>query len=76
MNKNQHKLTIEPIGSHYRIVEVDDEYKRPIFEEYSQDIPLELMEKIVEILQEQYDIGYENGFEDGMEQMLLDKSYS
>lgn len=59
MSKNQHKLTIEPIGLHYRIVEIDNEYKRPIFEEYSQDIPLELMEKIVEVLQEQYDNGFE-----------------
>lgn len=63
MNKNQHKLTIEPVDIHYHIVEIDNEYKRPIFEEYHQDIPLELMEKIVEALQEQYDIGYENGFE-------------
>lgn len=76
MNENQHKLTIEPIGNHYRIVEIDNETKTPLFEEYDKDIPLEIMERLVEVMREQYDIGYEDGFEAGMEQMLLDKSYS
>ena len=62
IEQNKHKLTVERLGNYYRIVEIDNEYKRPIFEEYSQDIPLELMEKIAEVLQEQYDIGYEDGF--------------
>ena len=76
MNENQHKLTIEPIGNHYRIVEIDNETNTPLFEEYDKDVPLEIMERLVKIMQEQYDIGYENGFEAGMEQMLIDKSYS
>ena len=76
MNENQHKLTIEPIGNHYRIVEIDNETKTPLFEEYDKDIPLEIMERLVKVMQEQYDIGYENGVEDGMKQVLIDKSYS
>ena len=76
MNENQHKLTIEPIGNHYRIVEIDNETKTPQFEEYDKDVPLEIMGRLVEIMQEQYDIGYENGVEDGMEQALIDKSYN
>ena len=76
MNENKHKLTIEPIGNHYRIVEIDNETKTPLFEEYDKDIPLEIMERLVKVMQEQYDIGYENGVEDGMKQVLIDKSYS
>ena len=76
MSENQHKLTIEPIGNHYRIVEIDNEIKTPLFEEYDKEIPLEIMERLVKIIQEQYDMGYEEGFEAGMEQMLIDKSYS
>ena len=75
MNENQHKLTIEPIGNHYRIVEIDNETKTPLFEEYDKDIPLEIVERLVEVMQEQYDMGYENGYENGMEQALIDKSY-
>ena len=72
MSENQHKLTIEPIGNHYRIVEIDNETKTPLFEEYDKDIPLEIMERLVEIMQEQYDIGCEEGYDKGWEQGVED----
>lgn len=75
MNENQHKLTIEPIGNHYRIVEIDNETKTPLFEEYDKDIPLEIMERLVKVMQEQYDIGYENGREDGFESGIKQSYY-
>ena len=62
---SQHKITIEPIGKHYRIVEIDCEDKTPLFEEYDKDIPLEIMERLYTIIQEQYDIGYEEGHQEG-----------
>lgn len=65
MSENQHKLTIEPIGNHYRIVKIDNETKTPLFEEYDKDIPLEIMERLVEVMQEQYDIGYKEGHQEG-----------
>ena len=75
MNENQHKLTIEPIGNHYRIVEINNETKTPLFEEYDKDIPLEIMERLVKIMREQYDIGYENGVEDGFESGITQSLY-
>lgn len=75
MSENQHKLTIEPIGNHYRIVEIDNETKTPLFEEYDKDIPLEIMERLVEVMQEQYDIGYEDGREDGFESGIRQSYY-
>lgn len=75
MNKNQHKLTIEPIGNHYRIVEIDKENKTPLFEEYDKEIPLEVMEKLVEVMQEQYDMGYEDGVENGFESGITQSLY-
>ena len=62
---SQHKITIEPIGKHYRIVEIDCEDKTPLFEEYDKDIPLEIMERLCTIIQEQYNIGYEEGHQEG-----------
>lgn len=75
MNENQHKLTIEPIGNHYRIVEIDNETKTPLFEEYDKDVPLEIMERLVEIMQEQYDMGYEDGVENGFESGIAQSLY-
>ena len=75
MNENQHKLTIEPIGNHYRIVEIDNETKTPLFEEYDNDIPLEIMERLVKIMQEQYDMGYEDGVENGFESGITQSLY-
>lgn len=75
MNENQHKLTIEPIGNHYRIVEIDNETKTSLFEEYDKDIPLEIMERLVEIMQEQYDMGYEDGVENGFESGITQSLY-
>lgn len=72
MIENRHKLTIEPIGNHYRIVEIDNETKTPLFEEYDKDIPLEIMERLCTIIQEQYDIGYQEGYNKCWEQGVED----